>query len=248
MQEALRMCKARRGRSAGHTAISGADLAPAEGPISKTLYIPLLLTHLFLFLPHTHIYSFKSIQANYTNTLTNMPEQIPKTQKAIVSEKADSLEIKEIPVIQPDDLPNGQALVKVLYSGKLLPFLCCTQVSWQYEHSSLATCATSPRHRRLPCKADFSLGAVSLGCCVLTLTARLQTDLHVINDDWPVKANRPCIAGHEGAGVIVGLPKNASTHFKVGDRVRLAFISLLTWKKRCSSPLSAATGRHQVDC
>lgn len=44
-------------------------------------------------------------------------EEIPKTQRAAVSDDASGFEIKEIPVTQPDQLEPGRALVKVLYSG-----------------------------------------------------------------------------------------------------------------------------------
>ncbi|KDN44783.1 hypothetical protein RSAG8_05256, partial [Rhizoctonia solani AG-8 WAC10335] len=43
---------------------------------------------------------------------------IPKTQKVAIFEKAGGpVEIKEAPVVQPDQLEAGQVLVKVLYSG-----------------------------------------------------------------------------------------------------------------------------------
>lgn len=44
-------------------------------------------------------------------------EEIPKTQRAAVSDDASGFEIREIPVVQPDELEPGRALVKVLYSG-----------------------------------------------------------------------------------------------------------------------------------
>lgn len=44
-------------------------------------------------------------------------EEIPKTQRAAVSDDASGFEIREIPVTQPDELEPGRALVKVLYSG-----------------------------------------------------------------------------------------------------------------------------------
>lgn len=45
-------------------------------------------------------------------------EKVPKTQKAIVSDSAEQgYAIKDINVVQPEELPAGQALVKVLYSG-----------------------------------------------------------------------------------------------------------------------------------
>ncbi|GAB1524191.1 Alcohol dehydrogenase [Rhizoctonia solani] len=43
---------------------------------------------------------------------------IPKTQKVAIFEKAGGpVEIKEAPVVQPDQLEAGQVLVKVMYSG-----------------------------------------------------------------------------------------------------------------------------------
>lgn len=44
-------------------------------------------------------------------------EEIPKTQRAAVSDDASGFEIREIPVTQPDQLEPGRALVKVLYTG-----------------------------------------------------------------------------------------------------------------------------------
>lgn len=44
-------------------------------------------------------------------------EEIPKTQRAAVSDDASGFDIREIPVTQPDELEPGRALVKVLYSG-----------------------------------------------------------------------------------------------------------------------------------
>lgn len=44
-------------------------------------------------------------------------EEIPKTQRAAVSDDASGFEIREIPVTQPDELEPGRALVKVLYTG-----------------------------------------------------------------------------------------------------------------------------------
>lgn len=44
-------------------------------------------------------------------------EQIPKVQLAAVSDDASGFTIKEIPVVQPDQLEPGRALVKILYSG-----------------------------------------------------------------------------------------------------------------------------------
>lgn len=97
-------------------------------------------------------------------------EQIPKTQLAAVSDDASGFEIKEIPVVQPDELKPGRALVKILYTG-----VC-------------------------------------------------HTDLHVVRDEWPVKAERPCIAGHEGAGIIVAI-NDPISNFKVGDRVGVKWIA-----------------------
>jgi propanol-preferring alcohol dehydrogenase len=97
-------------------------------------------------------------------------EQIPKTQLAAVSDDATGFEIKEIPVVQPNELEPGRALVKVLYSG-----VC-------------------------------------------------HTDLHVIKDDWPVKAERPCIAGHEGSGIIVAI-NDPISKLKVGDKVGVKWIA-----------------------
>ncbi|CAE7134676.1 unnamed protein product [Rhizoctonia solani] len=43
---------------------------------------------------------------------------IPKTQKAAIFDKAGGpVEIREVPVVQPEQLEAGQVLVKVLYSG-----------------------------------------------------------------------------------------------------------------------------------
>lgn len=58
----------------------------------------------------------------------------------------------------------------------------------------------------------------------LVTTLTCQTDLHVIKDDWPVKAERPCIAGHEGAGIIVAI-NDPISKFKVGDRVGIKWIA-----------------------
>lgn len=44
-------------------------------------------------------------------------EKIPKTQLAAVSDDASGFEIKEIPVVQANELEPGRALVKILYSG-----------------------------------------------------------------------------------------------------------------------------------
>ncbi|EJT50680.1 hypothetical protein A1Q1_08232 [Trichosporon asahii var. asahii CBS 2479] len=97
-------------------------------------------------------------------------EEIPKTQRAAVSDDASGFEIREIPVTQPDELEPGRALVKVLYSG-----VC-------------------------------------------------HTDLHVIKDEWPLKPNRPSIAGHEGAGIIVAI-NDPISKLKVGDRVGIKWIA-----------------------
>jgi propanol-preferring alcohol dehydrogenase len=56
------------------------------------------------------------------------------------------------------------------------------------------------------------------------LLADIQTDLHVAKDDWPVLAERPCIAGHEGSGIIVAINDDTS-NFKVGDRVGIKWIA-----------------------
>merc|ERR1711977_335118 len=56
-------------------------------------------------------------------------------------------------------------------------------------------------------------------------TGICHTDLHVVQDDWPLKASRPCIAGHEGAGEIVALANNTQTKFKIGDRVGVKWIA-----------------------
>lgn len=44
-------------------------------------------------------------------------ENIPKSQRAAVSDDASGFKIKEVPVVQPDQLEPGRALVKILYSG-----------------------------------------------------------------------------------------------------------------------------------
>lgn len=44
-------------------------------------------------------------------------EQIPKTQLAAVSDDATGFDIREVPVVQANELEPGRALVKVLYSG-----------------------------------------------------------------------------------------------------------------------------------
>ncbi|KAL1412993.1 alcohol dehydrogenase [Vanrija albida] len=97
-------------------------------------------------------------------------EQIPKVQLAAVSDDASGFTIKEIPVVQPDQLEPGRALVKILYSG-----VC-------------------------------------------------HTDLHVIKEDWPAKPERPCIAGHEGSGIIVAI-NDPTSKLKVGDRVGVKWIA-----------------------
>lgn len=97
-------------------------------------------------------------------------ESIPKKQLAAVSDDSSSLEIREIPVVQPSELEPGRALVKVLYTG-----VC-------------------------------------------------HTDLHVIRDEWPLKPQRPAIAGHEGAGVIVAI-NDPTSNLKVGDRVGIKWIA-----------------------
>lgn len=97
-------------------------------------------------------------------------ESIPKKQLAAVSDDSSSLEMREIPVVQPSELEPGRALVKVLYTG-----VC-------------------------------------------------HTDLHVIRDEWPLKPQRPAIAGHEGAGVIVAI-NDPTSNLKVGDRVGIKWIA-----------------------
>jgi len=51
-----------------------------------------------------------------------------------------------------------------------------------------------------------------------------HTDLHVIKDEWPLKATRPCVAGHEGAGIIVAI-NDPISNLKVGQKVGIKWIA-----------------------
>lgn len=65
-------------------------------------------------------------------------EAIPKTQRAAVSEDASGFKIVDIPVVQPDQLEAGRALVKVLYSG-----VCHVGLSFLRPANTRPTCTSS---------------------------------------------------------------------------------------------------------
>lgn len=50
-----------------------------------------------------------------------------------------------------------------------------------------------------------------------------HTDLHAANGDFPLKADRPFIPGHEGIGLVVALGSGV-THVKEGDRVGVPWL------------------------
>ncbi|MDU4205968.1 MAG: alcohol dehydrogenase catalytic domain-containing protein [Cutibacterium acnes] len=78
-----------------------------------------------------------------------------------------------------------------------------------------------------PFQADSPNWPFSLRPCWrqwLRSVADNQTDLHVIKDEWPLKPNRPSIAGHEGAGIIVAI-NDPISKLKVGDRVGIKWIA-----------------------
>lgn len=61
--------------------------------------------------------SYTPPPTHHTAITMTAKEQIPKTQRAAVSDDKSGFKIKDIPVVQPDELEAGRALVKVLYSG-----------------------------------------------------------------------------------------------------------------------------------
>ncbi|KAJ3140271.1 alcohol dehydrogenase [Geranomyces variabilis] len=53
-------------------------------------------------------------------------------------------------------------------------------------------------------------------------TGVCHTDLHAISGDWEVKSKMPLVAGHEGAGYVVGVGEGVEV-LKEGDRKRTGF-------------------------
>eukprot|EP01035_Chromulina_nebulosa_P022769 gene22769-29480_t len=54
------------------------------------------------------------------------------------------------------------------------------------------------------------------GCC--------HTDLHIMNDDWPIKCKLPLCVGHEGVGVVHSVGSEIN-NIKVGDRVGIPWLN-----------------------
>jgi len=52
-----------------------------------------------------------------------------------------------------------------------------------------------------------------------------HTDLHAWKGDWPLKAKKNCVGGHEGAGPIVAIGDGTLTNLKVGQNVGIKWLA-----------------------